>query len=121
MDFTSPKPIFLQICDMIIDQILGNKLENGMRILSVREMGGEISVNPNTVQRAYVELQQSGIIEQKRGIGYFVSHNGQELAKKFRRDEFTKVQMPLLLHQMRTLDLSWEDLKHIEKTIELKE
>ncbi len=115
MKFNPTKPIFLQICDIILDQILGNTLQNGDRLLSVRDMGENIRVNPNTVQRAYAELQQHGIIEQQRGIGYFISPNSKLLAKELRKEEFTKFQLPLLAHQMQTLELSWDDLRELQQ------
>lgn len=120
MEFNSPKPIFLQICDMILDQILGGDLQPGQRILSVRDMGENIKVNPNTVQRSYAELQQKGIIEQQRGVGYFISNNGQQLAQKLRKEEFIRFQLPQLIHHMNTLELNWEDLQKIQQQL-LKE
>lgn len=117
MEFNSPKAIFLQICDIVLDKILADELQNGNRIPSVRDLGETISVNPNTVQRAYSELQQRGIIEQQRGIGYFISHNGKELAQKMRRDEFMQIQLPLLIHQMKMLDISWNELQEIQQQL----
>lgn len=113
MNFNSPKPIFLQIYDMIIDELLTGKLTNGSRIISVRDMGEKIAVNPNTVQRAYSELQNNCIIEQRRGIGYFVCSNGVEISEQIRRKEFLSVQLPLLVKQAKELNISWEELTAI--------
>ena len=117
MEFAAPKPIFLQICDIILAKILSNELQEGERILSVREMGTNIAVNPNTVQRSYAMLQQNGIIEQQRGIGYFIRSGGKDLARKMRRDEFIQIQLPLLISQMKTLDISWDELQKIQPQI----
>jgi DNA-binding transcriptional regulator YhcF (GntR family) len=121
MEFNSQKPIFLQICDYIMDNILTNKSTPGDRILSVRELATNISVNPNTISRAYNELQNQGIIEQQRGIGYFIADNAKELALHIRREEFTKVHFPILRHQMETLKITWQDLQEIEQSLTLKE
>ena len=113
MEFNTQKPIFLQICDIIIDKILCDELPAGDRIASVRDFGEKMLVNPNTVQRAYCELQNHGIIIQQRGIGYFITPNGKELAKNLRRQEFMRVQLPQLLHQMKVLGISWHELTQI--------
>lgn len=70
MEFDSNKPIYLQICDSIFDRILSGDLQPGGRIPSVRELGADIGVNPNTVMRSYEKLTDAGIIFNKRGIGY---------------------------------------------------
>jgi GntR family transcriptional regulator len=114
MEFNAPKPIFLQICDIIIDRILRNELHGGDRIPSVRDMGEHLAVNPNTIQRAYAELQNKEIIEQQRGIGYFIKQNSKEIALKTRKEEFVQIQLPLLIHQMEILEISWDELKEIQ-------
>ena len=48
MEFNQNKPIYLQIADGINEKILSGELKEGDRILSVRELGGELGVNPNT-------------------------------------------------------------------------
>ena len=73
MEFDSNKPIFLQIADSFHEKILSGELNPGDRIMSVRELGGELGVNPNTVMRSYEKMTASGIIYNKRGIGYFIS------------------------------------------------
>ena len=70
MDFTTQKPIFLQIYDLVLEQILNDGLAEDSRIASVREMAVSVQVNPNTVQRSYQWLQDEEIILQKRGIGF---------------------------------------------------
>lgn len=121
MEFNTHKPIFLQICDYIMDKILTNELMAGSRMLSVRELAASISVNPNTIQRAYTDLQTQGIIEQQRGIGYFITENAKDLALVLRREEFMKVHLPLILHQMETLNITWQDLQAMQQTLTSKE
>ncbi len=115
MDFTTQKPIFLQIYDLVLEQILNDGLAEDSRIASVREMAASMQVNPNTVQRAYTELQAKGILTQQRGIGYFIAPKAKTTALSLRRDEFMRVQLPLLVHQMKVLGISLEELKkHIK-------
>ena len=73
MTFKENKPIYLQIADRIMDEILQEVYEEEGRILSVREYAGIVEVNANTVVRTYDYLQSQGIIYNKRGLGYFVS------------------------------------------------
>lgn len=109
MDFNSKQPIYLQIADQVIENILDCKLESEARILSVRELAIEMEVNPNTVMRTYSFLQEANIIYNKRGIGYFVSKNAYTVAKEMRRHEFISEELP---HVFRTMDLL--DMKIIE-------
>ncbi|MCC2625335.1 MAG: GntR family transcriptional regulator [Burkholderiales bacterium] len=113
MDFNTQKPIFLQIYDLVLEQILNNQLTEGTRIASVREMAANMQVNPNTVQRAYTELQAKGILTQQRGIGYFIGAKAKATALAIRRDEFMRIQLPLIVRQMKTLGITWEELQNV--------
>ncbi|MCL2313451.1 MAG: GntR family transcriptional regulator, partial [Firmicutes bacterium] len=66
MDFNLHKPIYLQISDNICNRILQKELESNDRIPSIRELGIEMGVNPNTVMRTYEYLQNKEIIYNKR-------------------------------------------------------
>ena len=62
MDFNGHKPIYLQIYDHVCERILNGEFRNGDRVMSVRELGVELGVNPNTVMRAFERLQMKEII-----------------------------------------------------------
>ena len=66
MTFKENKPIYLQIADRIMDEILQDVYEEGGRILSVREYAGIVEVNANTVVRTYDYLQSQGIISSSK-------------------------------------------------------
>ncbi|SEN88227.1 DNA-binding transcriptional regulator YhcF, GntR family [Amphibacillus marinus] len=74
-EFQSSRPIYMQIVDQIIINILQGKQRRNAKLLSVREMAIEMGVNPNTLQRAYGELERMGVVETKRGQGTFVVDN----------------------------------------------
>ena len=57
MDFNKHQPIYMQIANVILEDILEKKLQSGDRIPSVRDMAISVQVNPNTVQRTYQWLQ----------------------------------------------------------------
>jgi DNA-binding transcriptional regulator YhcF (GntR family) len=85
-------------------------LRVGDRVDSVRELAAKIGVNQNTILRTYMELQNNGIIENQRGIGYFVAANATEIIKKTRKDEFYNAVVPEFIRQARLLQLKKEDL-----------
>ena len=66
------QPIYLQIMDRLKEQIRGSVLLPGDKLPSVRELAAELAINPNTIQRAYRELEQHGVIETIPGKGCFV-------------------------------------------------
>lgn len=110
MEFNANKPIYLQINDSIYERILSGDLKPEDRILSVRELGAELGVNPNTVVRSYEKLTDAGIIYNKRGIGYFVTPDARELVLASERKEFLEVELPQILRRMALLGISPDEL-----------
>ena len=110
MEFDSNRPIYLQICDSVCDRILGGELQPGGRIPSVRDYGGEIGVNPNTVMRSYEKLTDAGIIFNKRGIGFFVSPDAKHKITEYRRNEFLKTELPRFFMQLYTLHIPMDEI-----------
>lgn len=89
-DFHSSRPIYSQLADRINKEILSGKLKPGDKLPSVREMGMQVNVNPNTVQRTYRELEGMGIVETKRGQGTFVTEKQEviyEMREQLKREE----------------------------------
>lgn len=115
MEFNNNKSIYLQICDVICDDILRGSLEPGTRIPSVREYGAEIGVNPNTVMRSYEKLTNEGIIFNKRGIGYFVCPDAREIVLNSQKKEFMEKELPEILKRMMLLGITMSDLQIFEK------
>lgn len=75
IDSRSSRPIYEQIIDAIKENILKGILRPGDKLPSVREMSSMITANPNTVSRAYMELERQGVTETLRGKGTYVSSN----------------------------------------------
>lgn len=71
----SSKSIYQQIIDQIKENILKGILKPGDKLPSIREMSSLLTVNPNTVSKAYQELERQKAIETLRGRGTYVSHN----------------------------------------------
>ena len=74
-NFNERTPIYQQIIEEIKQQIVTEKLMGGDKMPSVRELSQEMDVNPNTVQRAYQELERQNITFSQRGMGTFVSED----------------------------------------------
>ena len=73
--FDNKTPIYMQLVDKIRLNIVSGKFKKGERLLSVRELALEFKVNPNTMQKALVELEQEGLIYTQRTSGKFVTEN----------------------------------------------
>lgn len=109
MEFNAHKPIYLQICNQIYEKILGGELKADDRLLSVRDLGIELGVNPNTIMRSYETMTASGIIYNKRGIGYFVSENAKELVLNEMKNEFINTELPQVIKKMKLLGITNEE------------
>lgn len=111
MEFINNKGIFLQIADNISEKVIEGQYPPGEKIPSVRELATDIGVNPNTVMRTYSELQSRGIIENKRGIGYYVSEKAEEIILKLKKKEFFENELPLIVKQTKILGITLKDLE----------
>lgn len=73
--FSNDKPIFQQLKDIIILEIISGRYKPGDRLEAVRDLAVTAGVNPNTMQRALAEIESTGIIYTKRGDGRYVTEN----------------------------------------------
>lgn len=71
VNYRDPRPIYLQLKDSLKKQILSGVLAEGEKLPSVRELSAQLAVNPNTIQRAYRELESEGYICSVPGKGSF--------------------------------------------------
>ena len=75
MNFKDNLPIYIQITNLIKRKIVSGDLKEGEKLLSVRELSTEVKANPNTVQRAYSELERENFVFTQRGMGTFVTED----------------------------------------------
>lgn len=73
LDYTDHRPIYEQIKDQTRELILNKALEEHQQLPSVRELASQLTINPNTIQRAYKELEREGYIYSMKAKGYFVA------------------------------------------------
>jgi len=89
IEFDEKTPIYIQIMNLIKRDIANKKILVGEKLPSVREISSKLRVNPNTIQRAYQELEREGITHTLRGTGTFVKEDFQlisELKKEMAKD-----------------------------------
>ena len=91
IDSMSRQPVYEQIVDQVEQMILSGLMRPGEQLPSVRSLSLELSINPNTIQKAYAELDGRGIIYTLPGRGGFVSQNEPELLAEARRSRLGTV------------------------------
>ena len=72
LNYRDNRPIYSQIVDNIREQILAGVLQEGDKLPSVRDLAAQLAINPNTIQRAYRELEIQGWVATVQGKGCFV-------------------------------------------------
>lgn len=110
MEFSQPKGIYQQIAEQIRDRILAGEWRGGERIPSVRELATTIGVNPNTVNKSYQALLEREVIENQRGIGYFVALDARQRILDEMKVEFVRDELPRLFRTMSVLGMTLDDL-----------
>ncbi|MGN0032551.1 MAG: GntR family transcriptional regulator [Candidatus Limimorpha sp.] len=115
MEFNGHKPIYLQIYDHIRECIICGRYNEGDRIMSVRELGVELGVNPNTVMRSFELLQNNGIIANKRGIGYYVCSNAKSKILSEQKELFINQELPEVFRKMKLYNISGNDFLTLYK------
>lgn len=110
MNFDEHKPIYLQISDSICEKILNDEYAEDERIPSIREMGAQLGVNPNTVMRSYDHLKSLEIIYDKRGVGFFASPDAKKSVKKMYKKEFIETELPTIIKKIKMLEIDIDEL-----------
>jgi DNA-binding transcriptional regulator YhcF (GntR family) len=110
MNYSINQSIFIQIADRICDRVLNGEYQPDERIPSVRELSVEMEVNPNTVMRSFERLQQHEIIYNKRGIGYFISHEAKQKIHELRHYHFIDEILPSVFKEMTLLNVNLDEL-----------
>jgi GntR family transcriptional regulator len=108
MQFDSSQPIYQQIINTYKKQLARGELKEGDKIPSQREYAEKIQVNPNTVQRAYREMENLHMVETIRGQGTFIV-TGEEL-KKAIKQEMAKTILDYFVQEMRSLGFTNEQM-----------
>jgi GntR family transcriptional regulator len=85
-DTSSRVPIYRQLIEQVRQGIARGRMKPGARLPSVRQLSRELVVNPNTIARAYTELEREGVLNTRPGMGVFVAEPHPELNEAARRE-----------------------------------
>jgi GntR family transcriptional regulator len=114
---TTGVPIYQQLAEQICSAIARGRLRPDQRLPSVRELSQTLIVNPNTVARAYTELEREGTVYTRPGLGVFVSATRPALPKKVRRERLAKSIDHFLIDAVRLGCASAEVLDLVDERI----
>jgi len=120
VNFDAAQPIYRQIIDDFKKKMIRGELKHGDRIPSQREYAEMAQVNPNTVQRAYREMEAMHMVETLRGQGTFVSADQEMLARM--KEEMAQSILNYFISEMNALGYQPSDLiRMLEEYMQAKE
>ena len=90
INHSSGRPVYQQIMDQIKRDIALGRLIKNEKLPTVRQLAGQIAINPNTIAKAYRQLEQEGIIVTKAGAGAFVANLDSNLSRSVRKKLITE-------------------------------
>ena len=111
LDYKDHRPIYEQIKDKIKELIINGVLKENDKVPSVRELAGTLTINPNTIQKAYRDLENEGYIYSVRAKGSFVAPR-REVVKKSDTNELAE-EYKALISKMKFLGVTKEELTEI--------
>lgn len=118
MNFRDTLPIYLQIAERLMDEIVAGRYKPDERIPGVREYSVLLQVNVNTTTKAFDQLRQRGIIYDRRGLGSYVAPDATAIILDERRRSFYEVVIPQLARTMRQLNINTEQLtQHLTQAL----
>ena len=112
INYHDSRPIYEKVKDSLRQLVFSGALGEGEKLPSVRELAVSLTVNPNTIQRAYRELEQEGLIVSIPGKGSFVAAGGGAKAARMRE---LKEKLNALAAEFEALGISRDELAQIIK------
>ena len=109
IDYTDGRPIYEQIVEKYKILILKGVLEPGEKMPSVRKLAMDLSANPNTIQRAYAELERQGFLYSVKGKGSFVRGDQEQNLREERRRELAG-KLRAIIQEAEEIGISKEEL-----------
>ena len=106
LDYRDARPIYAQITEQFKRQIEAGVLQEGEKLPSVRELAGSLAINPNTIQRAYAELEAEGYVVSVTGKGNFVAEG--DTQNQARRQELLAKMRPMM-EELKALGMTAEE------------
>jgi GntR family transcriptional regulator len=110
IDNASGRPVYQQIIDQVKRDIALGRLTRDEKLPTVRQLAGRLAINPNTIAKAYRQLEQEGIIVTKPGAGAFVANLDSNLSRAVRKrivcEELERIAVEAFHMQIDTKSLS---------------
>lgn len=108
LDLLSRTPVYEQIIKQLESLVLSDILVPHSQLPSVRRLSVQLSINPNTIQKAYSELDRKGIINSVPGRGCFVSEDAKQILSDFGRDKMSALDD--LVSELKLASVPLEDI-----------
>ncbi len=105
--FDNERPIYIQLVELIRTDIVSGKYEKGSKLPSVRELALTMKVNPNTMQKALVELENEKLIYTERTNGKYVTEDEKKLEKI--KKQLAQEKVNNYLNSMKSIGINYED------------
>ena len=111
--FEDSRPIFQQIAERIVDDILRGRYAEGSQVPSTNELASYLRINPATAGKGLGLLVERGILVKRRGIGMFVAEGATQRIAAERRERFVQDFIHPMLAEARTIGLDGEALSRL--------
>ena len=109
-EWNDNQPIYRQLRDRVVAMILDEVLKEGDVLPSVRNVAVEYRVNPLTVLKGYQQLADEGLVETRRGLGFFINVGARDLLLQSERQKFLAEEWPRVSATIERLGLKPEEL-----------
>ena len=109
-EWNDSQPIYRQLRDRVVAMILDEALKEGDVLPSVRNVAAEYRVNPLTVLKGYQQLADEGLVETRRGLGFFINAGARNLLLQSERQKFLAEEWPRVSATIQRLGLNPEEL-----------
>lgn len=107
-EFNEKSPIYSQIAEHIKMQIVSQEIKSGDQLPTVRELAQEAGVNPNTMQRAFTELEREGMVFSQRTSGRFVTEDNLLISKI--RQQVAKAELATFVNNMKKIGYKLDEI-----------
>jgi GntR family transcriptional regulator len=113
LNFRSGVPVYMQIVSQVKAAAASGAVKPGDSLPSVRALAEELSINRNTVSKAYAELEAEGVLELRQGSGCFLKANGVSPLRKTIRSERLAAEIDALIVHAHHLQINEDDLRQL--------
>ena len=110
LDYRDSRPLYQQVKDSLRRMMLTGLLEPDEKLPSVRSLATQLAINPNTIQRAYMQLEQEGLIYPVKGTGNFIADS--EEVRKLSKASYIK-ELKTLIQKGKAMGMEAEELIYI--------